>query len=133
MLLIYLLLICVILYFVYDLVSFCILSFKLFRFLKRLRDLDNDYSIYTKRKEYLESNKLAYEDEFSYSYDGEEFSFTSKGSQKELLSLLYEEIALIDIFIKQIPEECIEEQSKKFYNLRKLIRMEKLFYEKTTF
>lgn len=128
-----LILLLVISYFIAWHINFFIDCRKLYKLIIKLNDLEIYFFMYCNRKEFLKEKNLSYDTVFSYNYECTEYKFKSKMSQKEFIKDLYEQINTIDCLIKDLPNGLLENKVQNFYNLRRQIRTEKLYYENSTY
>lgn len=133
MIIIYILIIIFAALFVYHITWYYTLLFRFVRFYKHITSLTNNFILYNERKKILASENYSYDTIFSFKFKSDNIIITSDVSQKELIAILYEEIAILDKIIPKLPEVAFEDEKKHFYRLRRLIRTEKLANENTTY
>lgn len=118
---------------IYRIYCFARLFFNFTRFYKHLLNLECDLNLYNRRKKILEEMNYSYDTIFSLDYSTNDVLVKSDLSQKELMAILYDDIQKLDNLIPRLPEYAFEAELKNFYELRRLIRAEKLMNENTTF
>ena len=133
MIIIYIALIVFGIIFIYTATLYITLFFKFIRFYKYMSNLDCDFKLYNARKKILESKNYSYDTIFPFDYSTDGVSIKANLSQKELIAILYDGIEKLDKLIPKLPDVAFKDDIEKFYELRRLIRTEKLINENTTF